>query len=592
MSSTSLLYQRMQNAFLAGSATDAHSAFEQWQASNCYYPQRLLIDDAHTQQKRWITIPCGRCYHCMETKVNEWVTRMYAHAEDFKYVYFITLTYRSFANVQGVNALLLRKLSSAVWTYDDANINHRLAYNPCVLVKKHYQDFFKRLRKQLPDVTLSYACCGEMGKRFGRPHFHAILFADKPITREQVVRAWSVALWRSDAGNWSYKTSQNKNGAAYYFPIGRVDYNDLVANGSFNTGQKIRVDGEYMDVTNCFAYVCKYVCKRDSYNKSRVLRAWNSMYYTSDCVELFGDEIQVKDAAEYLRSLQSYSSSQIDLILNNLPNVYEKVFPYSQPDCYAVGLPETRTVCASGCRFDVPYYPSDLHAFCSLFAPFVEFSRGTALGSLFAQTHIQEFADGVFNQPILQDKGYVLPRYFVAKAKDFVCGLREVRKTISGVSYPRGRMLERLRLFKDGDTGSVSDVYGVVNWSPAQVGRMVKQQGRALFDSWTKEHMLIHAGQVLMYKYSRSQREYVQTRTMPVSEWIRVECVKLQRDMDSYKLSISHADENYTALQRSKFYMYCLGLPYSHQRDSFVAAQDAYLHRKQKEYDVTHLSLE
>lgn len=43
------------------------------------------------------------------------------------------------------------------------------------LVKKHFQDFMKRLRKRT-GRELQYYHCGEYGERKRRPHYHAILF--------------------------------------------------------------------------------------------------------------------------------------------------------------------------------------------------------------------------------------------------------------------------------------------------------------------------------------------------------------------------------------------------------------------------------
>ncbi len=44
------------------------------------------------------------------------------------------------------------------------------------LVKKHFQDFMKRLRKRFSDSRIRYFHCGEYGERYHRPHFHACLF--------------------------------------------------------------------------------------------------------------------------------------------------------------------------------------------------------------------------------------------------------------------------------------------------------------------------------------------------------------------------------------------------------------------------------
>lgn len=56
-------------------------------------------------------------------------------------------------------------------TYDPANL-------PAggTLVKKHWQDFAKRLRKVHAPKKLKFFHCGEYGENLSRPHYHAILY--------------------------------------------------------------------------------------------------------------------------------------------------------------------------------------------------------------------------------------------------------------------------------------------------------------------------------------------------------------------------------------------------------------------------------
>lgn len=56
-------------------------------------------------------------------------------------------------------------------TYDPENIPPG-----GTLIKKHFQDFAKRLRKKFPDRKIKYFHCGEYGERLQRPHYHALLF--------------------------------------------------------------------------------------------------------------------------------------------------------------------------------------------------------------------------------------------------------------------------------------------------------------------------------------------------------------------------------------------------------------------------------
>lgn len=56
-------------------------------------------------------------------------------------------------------------------TYDDDNLPPTGS-----LIKKHYQDFMKRLRHKYTGKSIRYYHCGEYGELSDRPHYHACLF--------------------------------------------------------------------------------------------------------------------------------------------------------------------------------------------------------------------------------------------------------------------------------------------------------------------------------------------------------------------------------------------------------------------------------
>lgn len=93
-------------------------------------------------------LPCGKCCFCLESRRSQWVKRLQLEYLSNPVASFVTLTYR------------------------DA---------PPLLYKTDLQRFFKRFRHLTRDTGLPlndfrYFGCGEYGSRFGRPHFHAILF--------------------------------------------------------------------------------------------------------------------------------------------------------------------------------------------------------------------------------------------------------------------------------------------------------------------------------------------------------------------------------------------------------------------------------
>ena len=65
------------------------------------------------------------------------------------------------------------------------------------LVRKHVQDFLKRLRDRFPEQKIRVFYCGEYGEKFSRPHYHLCLFN---FDFKDRVR------WFSNNGNWIYRS--------------------------------------------------------------------------------------------------------------------------------------------------------------------------------------------------------------------------------------------------------------------------------------------------------------------------------------------------------------------------------------------------
>lgn len=161
-------------------------------------------------------LPCGRCSHCRLKRSREWAIRCVHEAKLYEPTFdnphargscFITLTY---------------------------NNDHLPEHG--TLVKKHFQDFLKRLRKRYVPVCpfkkklspdehaawmqqfgIRYYMCGEYGGKYGRPHFHAILFNwnfdfdkyfwEKSETGFDLYRSPSLeSLWTDDKGSIGYSS--------------------------------------------------------------------------------------------------------------------------------------------------------------------------------------------------------------------------------------------------------------------------------------------------------------------------------------------------------------------------------------------------
>lgn len=591
-------------------ANDLHSAldlFKSWQASHCYHPTTQRVYDAHTGTYRVIQVPCGKCYHCRESHINEWVTRMYAHLEDFKNAYFITLTYRSFANADyDVNRLMMSKLSQAVWHQDSFNETKHYAYSPCLLVKSHYQNFLKRLRKNTGLNDITYTLCGEYGKTYGRPHFHAILFTNGELSADDIRRAWSVALFKHNTKGWTYKTSQKKDGQSYYFPIGRIDFNDLVKNGTLNTTCKIKVDNNIFGAERCFSYVCKYVCKQDSYNKSRLLIAYKNLWSTTPYCQVLNNDIPESQLHDFLKS-RGYST---DNNINRLfINHYEKFIPIFGEHLFTQNLSRSIDLAAKYFYHFVnstgpndshvfELFPSDFKDFATKFSPFVEFSRGTPIGSVFAKTHISEFAQGVFCKPALQDKSYVLPRYFFTKAQEYVYGLRKVRKTMSSTSYVLSLLPDLYKFLSSNDWAKDSVyVHNLDFKGSGEISQLLRSQC-SFYDKYRGEHILLRrcflTGDVYAesYKYIRSTCNYVLVRSIPIHHWCAEWLSRLSANYERYNLSLQRSKRSIQLTERAFLLATELGFDLDTERSNFENEQEVWLTHHQVIYDETHLSAE
>lgn len=131
-----------------------------YEPSQVYYQKKKL---SFKEVKGWnkIEIPCGHCIGCKLDSASMWGTRCTLEAKNWKNNCFITLTYNNEHLPKNKN-------------------------NKPTLVKKHIQDFLKRLRYyekgiETWDLTkesnpIRYFACGEYGPKGGRPHYHLAIF--------------------------------------------------------------------------------------------------------------------------------------------------------------------------------------------------------------------------------------------------------------------------------------------------------------------------------------------------------------------------------------------------------------------------------
>lgn len=102
-------------------------------------------------EQEYLTVPCRRCAACKKAYVNEWTLRLVHESKVPGRHYFVTFTYEE----------------------------EQEDYNPA-----HIKAYLKAVRKKLErkygnnTVHIRYFIVGERGERFGRIHYHGIIYTD------------------------------------------------------------------------------------------------------------------------------------------------------------------------------------------------------------------------------------------------------------------------------------------------------------------------------------------------------------------------------------------------------------------------------
>lgn len=122
--------------------------------------------DSFQSVSKLIPCPCGHCPYCRYRMSRTWVLRLRLEAMKWQRQCFLTLTYN-----------------------DDSLLDRSL--HP-----EHLTSFWKRLRyyvsqKYGDDYKIKYFSCGEYGDKFGRPHYHALIFGLDKEDEDIILKAWT-----------------------------------------------------------------------------------------------------------------------------------------------------------------------------------------------------------------------------------------------------------------------------------------------------------------------------------------------------------------------------------------------------------------
>lgn len=139
-----------------------YSPIRAWRSArpnaNGKFPPTWSANDAMPGPDSVLSLPCGSCVGCLLERSRQWAMRGFHESMLYNSNIFLTLTY------------------SDKYLPDDLSLD-----------VSHFQKFMKRLRKHFTGQTIRFLHCGEYGEKYGRPHYHAILFncdfADKECVR-------------------------------------------------------------------------------------------------------------------------------------------------------------------------------------------------------------------------------------------------------------------------------------------------------------------------------------------------------------------------------------------------------------------------
>lgn len=126
--------------------------------------QQPLTIKATSGKDAFRHVPCGACPKCIKQRISHWSVRLDNHLKVVTNPLFVTLTYAT---------PHLKWHTGAMCDLDSGY------QDPPSLYKRDVQLFMKKLRKsyaKLSSKKISYYAVGEYGTKYGRPHYHILLF--------------------------------------------------------------------------------------------------------------------------------------------------------------------------------------------------------------------------------------------------------------------------------------------------------------------------------------------------------------------------------------------------------------------------------
>lgn len=386
---------------------------------SCLYPKKIRMTDS-LGKTHFMYVPCGCCLVCQDKKRNEWVSRMSLHSLTHKFCYFVTLTYGSYNLYDYVRHPFKSDWELMKPRISHSNYKHKEIVMPTLLRQEHLTKFLKRLRALLK-FNISYCAAGEYGEKYLRPHFHLIIWSDKPIKYSDVASAWSYKCYeyaKNDIRQFNGKQPRDK---VFTFPIGRIDFHDLVSNGTLDfdsTQNQTQLKAKYV-----FSYVAKYVSKRNvisSRLRDHILQEYNRFPE----VHMYDDEA---DNRKVIKSEMNYRTFCTAFGFEyNAHRTFAEPFTDDSGN-YLITFKHNQKTYEKVTKDD----------FVKIFAPFFVCSRGQAIGKKYFTQNLERFQKKCFDLPKFHGKSLVFPSYFFKLLKNEEHPIYFKKTSLFSTSYSR-----------------------------------------------------------------------------------------------------------------------------------------------------------
>lgn len=169
--------------------------------------------------------PCGHCAECRASYQSKFAALSALEASCYDQLAFVTLTYdQEYLPVawtdSGANhyssffrGSSCRDWQLDLWKHDGCQVltDDDGCFCAPSLYREDIKNLLKRFRSLHPGLSVRYACFGEYGEQFHRPHYHMLLYGFDNILADEFC-----SLWKFGFTNFKVLTAFNPDGSSAF----------------------------------------------------------------------------------------------------------------------------------------------------------------------------------------------------------------------------------------------------------------------------------------------------------------------------------------------------------------------------------------